>query len=60
MSDGKNALGVLTEAELAAALKCSTKTLHRWRKDTDIPHKCVGRKVYYVESEVREWLKGGK
>ena len=47
----------LTEEELAAQLRVSTKTLKRWAIDKKGPPKTyIGRTVYYRTEAVLKWL----
>ena len=47
----------LTEAELAAELGISVRTLVRWRRYRDGPTITrIGRRVYYHRAAIDDWL----
>ena len=49
--------GYLTQAELAAELDVSDRTVARWNAEgTGPPRVLVGRKPYYGVSSARQWL----
>ena len=58
MTDGLNAIRVLTETELCRALGISNKTFERMRYRGDVPPKTQlsDRRVGYRVVDVEEWL----
>jgi predicted DNA-binding transcriptional regulator AlpA len=48
---------ILTRTETAAMLKISLVTLHNRMKDHSLPSRRLGRRVYFLESEILSSLK---
>ena len=50
--------------EAAAMLGVSTRTLQRWHKQGFGPRRSIGKRFYYIKSEIQEWIashgRGGK
>lgn len=47
---------LLTSEEACSFLRCSKPTLHRWKKDSIIPHVRIGSNIRYKESDLRSLL----
>jgi hypothetical protein len=42
--------------ETCSKLKCSTRTLQKYRDDDIIPFSQIGAKIYFRESDIQEFL----
>ena len=58
----KNAERVMTSDEVIAFLDISSKTLQNWMNKGYLPRRGVGKRLYFLESEIVECIKqkGGK
>lgn len=53
----RDRLGLLSEEDVAALFDIKENTLAVWRSENYGPRPTkLGRKVFYLESEVREWV----
>lgn len=53
----RHQLGILTDTELASALRVTTNTLATWRGKKQGPKATsLGRAVYYRYSDVKSWI----
>lgn len=50
---------LLDNQDLCLLLKVSQRTLQRFRSSGKIPYRLVGRKVYYLESDVIDFIHKG-
>lgn len=48
----------LPEADAAAQLGVSPRTMQRWRNQANgIPHTVIGGKIYYNVASLKDWLR---
>lgn len=50
---------LLDNQDLCLLLKVSTRTLQRFRTSGRLPYRLIGRKVYYLESDVTDFIHRG-
>ncbi len=50
---------LLDNQDLCLLLKVSQRTLQRFRSSGKIPYRLIGRKVYYLESDVIDFIHKG-
>jgi hypothetical protein len=49
--------GLIDTAELCSTLHITPVTAARWRREADgLPYLKIGKRVYYREDAVREWI----
>ena len=46
----------LTQQEAAEYLRITTRTLREWTRRYDVPHRRVGRRLFYLPAELDDWL----
>lgn len=50
----------ITNMQAAELLDVSSRTLRRWQKLYNLPAHKIGRRIYYFESEIMEFVKSKK
>jgi predicted DNA-binding transcriptional regulator AlpA len=64
LASAKPQVKIVKRHEAAALLGVSTRTLQRWHKQGFGPRRSIGKRFYYIESEIQEWIashgRGGK
>ncbi|MCG6189853.1 helix-turn-helix domain-containing protein [Maribellus maritimus] len=50
---------LLDNQDLCLLLKVSKRTLQRFRSSGKLPYKRIGKKTYYLESDVHKFLQSG-
>ena len=50
---------LLDNQDLCLLLKVSKRTLQRFRSSGKLPYKRIGKKTYYLESDVHEFIQNG-
>ncbi len=50
---------LLDNQDLCLLLKVSKRTLQRFRSSGKLPYKSIGKKTYYLESDVHEFIQKG-
>jgi hypothetical protein len=48
---------LLDNQDLCIMFNCSKRTLQRFRSSGFLPYKCIDQKLYYLESDVQQFIK---
>ena len=51
------ALDLITLEELKERLQVDQKTIYNWRKHNGLPYVKIGRRLYFREETILEWIK---
>lgn len=55
----RNAIGIMSESEMAAILQVSCETLATWRtKRRGPPHVKIGKRAFYLAGDFSQWVMG--